>query len=163
MREYVITRRDGAQYVVLLDDEDYERVVQAGPWRVRLSRCSRVVYAQRDVRIAGTWTTQFLQRFLTRAASGVLVDHENGNGLDNQRSNLRQATQSENQRNAALRKDNSSGRKGVGWSNRAKKWRARIRLHGKQTHLGLFTDKEQAHAAYRAAAHHLFGEFARTA
>jgi hypothetical protein len=58
---------------------------------------------------------------------------------------------------------NSSGAKGVNWFAKAGKWRARIKVNGKEHHLGLFAEKSDAMAAYAKAAALHFGQFARAA
>lgn len=90
-----------------------------------------------------------------------LVDHRNMNGLDNQRDNLRLATNRQNLANAPTRKNNTSGYKGVVWLKRDRKWRAEIRIDGKQTHLGVFDNIEDAYKAYCDKAIEIYGEFAR--
>lgn len=89
------------------------------------------------------------------------VDHIDGNGLNNCRSNLRLSTKATNAANAKRRSDNNSGYKGVCWSKPSQRWRAYIRPMGKQIHLGLFDTPEEAHEAYKKAAVELYGEFAR--
>jgi hypothetical protein len=85
------------------------------------------------------------------------VDHINHNRLDNRWINLRVASQQENQRNASMRADNKSGFTGVGWHKRDKKWGARIRIKGKNKHLGYFTDLDEAiNARKRANVKHNF-------
>jgi hypothetical protein len=91
------------------------------------------------------------------------IDHINGEPTDNRIANLREATRSQNQANSRIRKDNSSGSKGVIWERRRQKWEAQIRVNGKRRHLGYFTCKEEAARAYAAAAKQAFGEFARLA
>ena len=88
------------------------------------------------------------------------VDHDDHNGLNNVRSNLRPATTSQNQWNRALQKDNTSGFKGVCWHQRSRKWQARIRVNGKLVYLGYHDDKIDAARAYNEAAIKYFGEFA---
>lgn len=81
------------------------------------------------------------------------VDHENGNGLDCRRSNLRPGPSKLNHANQ--RKTTSkttSPYKGVCWFALRNKWLATIRFDGRKQHLGLFTDEEQAARAYDAAA-----------
>jgi len=90
------------------------------------------------------------------------VDHINANGLDNRIENLRLASQSLNNANRCLGKNNTSGVKGVHWSARARRWYARIGIAGKIKHLGSFTDKDLAAEAYRKASAEHFGEFARS-
>lgn len=79
------------------------------------------------------------------------VDHRNGVRSDNRWDNLRPATSSEQKQNATIRKDNTSGFQGVGWFKPKGKWRARIRVGGREHHLGYFDDPESAYAARCAA------------
>jgi hypothetical protein len=88
------------------------------------------------------------------------VDHRNGDGLNNQRNNLRPATRLENRRNSRGNKNNSSGFKGVHWNSARKKWYATIRVAGKSRFLGGFIRIKEAVASYDAAAKQLFGKFA---
>jgi hypothetical protein len=88
------------------------------------------------------------------------VDHKDLNRANNAWSNLREATNQTNMRNGSLRKDNKSGFKGVTWRPDHQRWRATIKTNGKQTHIGNFRTKEEAAAAYDAAAIEHFGEFA---
>lgn len=90
------------------------------------------------------------------------IDHKDGDGLNNQWINLREATSSQNCANKRLRRDNTSGAKGVSWRPDLGKWKATITAEGKTRHLGFFVDKDDAAAAYEAAATEHFGEFART-
>jgi hypothetical protein len=87
------------------------------------------------------------------------TDHKNGNGLDNQRKNLRSATRPQNLWNKGRRSDNTTGFKGV--TKEAHGWRAVIKANGKRRHLGYFTSPELAARAYDAAAVEMHGEFAR--
>jgi hypothetical protein len=91
------------------------------------------------------------------------IDHANGNGLDNRRSNLRPFTGAQNHWNSGISRTNWSGHKGVGWNKAEGKWRARIQANGKRLFLGYFDTAEDAGHAYDAAARELHGEFARTA
>lgn len=91
------------------------------------------------------------------------IDHVDGDRSNNRFSNLREADHQKNEANKPLRKDNSSGFKGVQFHPQTGKWRARITFNKVQLHLGLFTSPEAAHAAYVIAAKKYFGEFARAA
>ena len=101
-----------------------------------------------------------LHRVLIQPSKSELVDHIDGNPLNNRRSNLRICTSAENSRNARISKNNVSGYKGVSWAKRCQKYRASIGVDHKQIHLGLFSNPEDAAEAYNRAAllHH--GEFA---
>jgi hypothetical protein len=92
---------------------------------------------------------------------GDQIDHIDGNRANNAIANLRLCNQSQNNANTKKRVTNTSGFKGVSWHRRYRKWTASIKLSGKQTHLGYFTDKEVAAAAYASALVKNFGEFAR--
>jgi hypothetical protein len=92
--------------------------------------------------------------------NGFLVDHKNGRGLDNRRTNLRPATHSQNAQNKRRPSNNKSGVKGV--SRSGKKWRAQIRgADGKDHYLGLHPTLKAAAAAYEAASKAMHGEFRR--
>lgn len=85
------------------------------------------------------------------------LDHVNGIKDDNRIANLREATVTENQQNARIRKDNTTGFKGV-FAFQGK-YRTQIKINGRQTYLGQFDTAEEAHAAYCKAAKEKFGEF----
>lgn len=88
-----------------------------------------------------------------------LVDHADGDRLNNRRSNLRKATHAQNLQNAKLSRANTSGFKGISF--RSNRWCAGIRANGVFTYLGRFITKEEAARAYDEAARVLHGEFAR--
>ncbi len=104
----------------------------------------------------------YLHKMVMGATSEVLVDHKDGNTLNNQKSNLRKCSHLENMRNQKLSKRNKSGYKGVTWYSRDEKWRASISINSKVKWLGLFVDPIEAAIAYDMAAKKYFGEFART-
>ena len=78
---------------------------------------------------------------------GMTIDHINGIRDDNRLSQLRVISKAEQQKNAKLRKDSTSGHLGVHWNKRAKKWAARIA----RVHLGYFTSIEEAVKARKEA------------
>lgn len=87
------------------------------------------------------------------------VDHIDGNTFNNNISNLREVTNSQNAANAKMRHDNTSGTKGVTWHKKACKWQASITVDGKKKHLGLFDSLEVAKAVREKAAVEIFGDF----
>lgn len=89
------------------------------------------------------------------------IDHINGVGTDNRWVNLRLANRAENISNSARRKDSTSGFKGVTLCKKTYKWVAQIHVNYRHIHLGQFTSKKAAHAAYVKAAKKYFGEFHR--
>jgi hypothetical protein len=92
---------------------------------------------------------------------GMEVDHANGDRLDNRLANLRPCSSSQNKCNSVMRSDNTSGYKGVTWSKKSKKWRARIYLSGREKNLGWFSTAHDAYEAYNNAAMSAYGEFAK--
>jgi hypothetical protein len=91
------------------------------------------------------------------------VDHEDGDGLNNVRSNLRDgAGRGKNGANTGMRTNNTSGYKGVLWNRRTCKWFAQIKVNGKQIYLGTYAEPEAAADAYDRAAVRHFGEYAKT-
>lgn len=89
------------------------------------------------------------------------IDHINGNPADNRICNLREATQLQNNWNAKIVNKRSKFRKGVCFDPRRKKYRAYIKIDGKQVQLGRFDDADSAVAAREAAEVRVHGKFAR--
>ena len=93
----------------------------------------------------------------------ALVDHIDGNYYNNKIENLRLTTTQENACNQRRRIDNTSGYKGVSWDKNRNSWQASIFVNQQRIFLGRYALKEDAYAAYCAAALNLHGEFARLA
>jgi hypothetical protein len=146
--------------VALVDDEDYEQLAQH-KWHAAKSRTKW--YASRNVGHLGDGCEQG-KLAMHQAIMGTRdgVDHIDGDGLNNQRSNLRRATQAQNVCNARRRSDNTSGFKGVSWNPQSKAWRADIMVGGRRHYLGKFATREEAAEAYAAAVSPYHGEFGRT-
>ena len=89
------------------------------------------------------------------------LDHIDNDRANNRISNLRDATNSQNHMNKPASSANNSGFKGVDWSKKDKVWRARIKVRGKQIHLGHFSCVNEAAKAYAKASTVYHGEFAR--
>jgi hypothetical protein len=137
-------------YVALIDDEDFERVSKHR-WRAHVSL--HTVYARRNTKKNGyIW----LHRFILGVSQKV--DHRDGNGLDNQKSNLRRATSSRNCANARKRPGISRFR---GVTRARDKWQAYLTKDNKRIYLGVFKDEVDAATAYNFAAEIYHGEFAR--
>ena len=101
-----------------------------------------------------------MHRLIMDAQERQEIDHADGNGLNNQKDNLRFCTHSQNHMNRKPTKG-SSKYKGVSWHKAAKKWNARITLNKKTVSIGYFDSEIIAAKAYDEKAIELFGEFAK--
>jgi len=146
--------------VAQVDDADYEWL-SAWKWYAKWDGWHWYAMRNSPYDANGKQHTILMHRQILGAQPGEQVDHRNRKGLDNQRHNLRFCTYSQNQANRKKRAGCMSQYKGVHWDKRAGKWQARIRVHGKWIHLGLFDDEIAAALAYNKAATEYFGEFAR--
>jgi hypothetical protein len=148
--------------VTLVDDADYAKLAKH-KWCAM--RVRRLWYAVRVITLSGHGSdrkrrTLLMHREIMGATGTIEVDHENSDGLDNQRHNLRLATSLQNSQNT--RDVVSSSRfKGVSWHKASERWRASIRANGRQISLGYFFDEAVAGEAYKRAALKYFGAFAR--
>jgi hypothetical protein len=143
--------------VALVDDADADAVRAVGKWYANPS--DRAFYARKNFQVRpGQWVSVRMHTFLT---GWPLVDHRNGDGLDNRRANLRPTSPAGNGQNKGLRTDNASGYKGVYWHTQSRRWRGQIYVDGRSVHLGSFGDPITAASAYDAAALDAWGEFAR--
>lgn len=146
--------------VVLVDIEDYNYLMQ---WKWCADKANEygLFYASRKILKENKQTTLRMHIEIMKPSKGKEVDHINGNGLDNRRSNLRICTRSQNMMNSSHHRDNASGYKGVHWYKQTKKWQARIMKDYKQKHLGYFNTKQEAAIAYNETAKQYHGEFAK--
>lgn len=111
--------------------------------------------------IKGTWLHRLIAERAGMAIDGLQVDHHDRDPSNNQRDNLRVATNGGNRANSRLNRDNKSGFKGV-HSSRGK-WHSQINTGGKKIFLGRFDTPEEAHKVYKEAALLYHGEFANPA
>ena len=99
------------------------------------------------------------EAFLLNPENKKCVDHIDNNRKHNNLINLRFATNSRNQQNKSIGKNNTSGTKGVRWNTTRNKWTAQIKINGKQIHLGYFINKDDAINIRIQRAKDEFGEY----
>lgn len=129
----------------LVDDEDFDELSKH-KWSAKNNGGGRF-YAYRKENGRATDKTIYMHRFITNAPKCMEVDHIDGDGLNNQRKNLRVCTKSKNQRNRKLHRN---GRLfgAIYYKHLIKNpWVAQINLNGKQTQLGYYKTEEFAHEA----------------
>lgn len=143
-------------YIIEVSAEDAD-LLAAYVWTVTKGR-----YAFRRKGARGASKTIYLHREIACAEPGSVVDHINGNGLDNRRENLRGISQSLNNRNLSKRRSATSSRfKGVYWDTDVKRWRAILHVNKRRVYCGVHREEADAARAYNAAAIKHHGEFAR--
>ena len=148
--------------VALVDDADFEWLNQR-KWYYAPRDKSSGGYANRTRRKAdgpGTRHIHMHRSLLGPIPEGLAPDHIDGDGLNNQRGNLRLATRSQNNMNGRLHRNNTSGYRGVRWEKRRRQWRAALGVNGRLINLGRFDDPVAAAHAYNQAALEHYGEFA---
>jgi hypothetical protein len=144
---------------VLIDDRDLDYLSQ---WKWTAAQSNKTYYAYRKTSRATGQRNVYMHRVVAERMGlhSRRVDHWDGNGLNNCRSNLRSASQSQNAMNREQPRSNSSGLKGVSRTPNGR-WRARITVDWREKHLGTFDAPSDAAHAYDQAAMKCHGEFAR--
>lgn len=148
----------------IIDDRDFKKLSQY-KWYAYKHRYT--FYAVRNFRIKSGYGGQrriFMHQSILPPPQNKIIDHINGNGLDNRRNNLRLCSFKENCHNRRVGLANSSGYKGVSFHKLNQKWQAQIETSKngfrKNNYLGLFDNIKDAAIAYNGAALKYFGNFA---
>ena len=127
---------------------DSDNVAHLSQWCWRLFRAqSSLLYATRGTAATGKMQAVMMHREimgLPRVRNGEEVDHINGNGLDNRRSNLRVLSHAHNHQNRRSNSNSTSQFRGVYWNRQRQKWVAKGKLNGTNYHLGYFDSELQA-------------------
>lgn len=116
----------------LVDDDDFE-LVSKFKWSATEPDHRRSIYARTNIKgVDGKYHTERMHRLILglQRGDGKIVDHVNGNGLDNSRKNLRISSHSDNAANVAIHRGNKSGYKGVNYRRDRGTWKAEVRRNG---------------------------------
>lgn len=145
----------------LVDDEDYQRVSRF-KWRLLVMHGNEYAHCHSPM-VNWKRVTLMMHRVIMNARKGQEIDHRDNNGLNNQKSNLRFCTRSQNMANRRIDRDNKTGFKGVRFIGRQpfNPWRAQIGVGGKLVDLGSHPTAQEAAEAYNRAALEYFGEYAK--
>lgn len=141
--------------VALVDDEDYE-VVIGGKWCAHFEKKNWYATGRK-----GGKHYRMHRLIMGVTDPTINVDHKDGNGLNNQKNNLRVATTSQNISNGRVREGFTSKYKGVHWDKFNNKWRAMVQSKEGIKRLGRFDNEVHAALVYNEAALKIQGEFAR--
>lgn len=139
----------------LVDDEDFDYLNQ---WNWQTNAYGYAVRSKYVGNYKGV--TYYMHREIMSTPKGKDTDHINRDKLDNRKQNLRICKHANNMKNLGLRKDNTSGVKGVRWHKQLQKWNARIHVNGKEISLGCFHDLKEAAKAYKDASIKYHGVYA---
>lgn len=160
MKTVPLHGRKAAGRVALVDDGDYD-LVSGYRWRIHEQKQPNGTawgpYARTDGHRDGRRVIILMHQLITGYPK---TDHRNGDGLDNQRHNLRPTTTAQNNHNQQPCRGHSSHFKGVTWNKKVSKWQAQIKVSGKSRYLGVFASEEDAARAYVEAALAIQGEYA---
>lgn len=155
MKEIPLTRG----YVAFVDDEDFDELSK---FRWTASVQKNTVYASRSFRDEkGKQFFILMHRQIMGVTERMVnVDHIFGNGLNNQRSNLRTCTHKQNLMNRAGNPKSTSKFKGVSWDKQHEKWVVHISVNGKAKHIGRFESEEDAARQFNQHANKYHEDFA---
>lgn len=155
--------------VAYIDRADLH-LVEDIPWYALLVGSTRRTnakgkwYAAAQVKRDGKWKTIYMHRLIMGEPPGLKVDHRDGDGFNNRRSNLRAATHAQNIQASGLssRPNKTSQFKGVSLIKRSGRWNAVLRADGRDHRVGVYDDEIEAAVAWDDAARRLHGGFAVT-
>ena len=165
MKKIPLSGKRGEGKYVLVDDEDYDKVMDGRTWNLDGDGYARRHKLLKDDPKRGA---ELMHRFIVgeeNIPKGKQVDHNNGNRLDNRRDNLRICTCAQNSHNSSKpkMKNNSDRRsqfKGVRECAKKGRYQSRIRCDNKSYHIGVYDYEVDAAIAYNRTALSLFGDFA---
>lgn len=145
------------EFVIDLEDIDKVRYKK---WRVSHSHViTGLPYKMQDVNKKSRDISHVILDIDPNMDNITIIDHKDGDGFNNRKSNLRICEQSNNTLNKSFVSNNTSGFIGVSYSKKRNVWCPEIRYNYKRWHLGHWKSKEYAVYARLVAEIHLFGEF----
>lgn len=150
----------------IIDNEDYSLIAGYKYYARNHTKdnchAARYVHLGREEGLPQGYFIPMARDILQVYDTKVIIDHRNGNGLDNRKTNLRVATRQQNSMNRKkVSKKTSSLYKGVCRIKRVHPWRAQITYNEVSIYIGLYKTEEEAARAYDKKATELFGEFAK--
>lgn len=145
----IFAQHKGKEFKIIIDTEDLKRVKFVSWWIQNRGTDSNPKYYARCSRtVDGVKVSESLHNLIKgKPTRGHVVDHINGNSLDNRKDNLRIVTVSVNNRNRVNAKSDNT----VGVSKRNNTWRAFISYMDRSIHLGTYKSKQEAVAAREGA------------
>lgn len=131
--------KKGVEYAVIVDKEDFPVISSFdGTWHLNnRGYISRTLKGKRES----------IHRVIMKPQRNLVVDHIDGNRLNNKKENLRIITRGQNSQNIKSNKRSKTGIRGVSYDSRWSKWRARMTVDGKEINLGTYDSVEEAEKA----------------
>ena len=152
MKKYIQLKHGTA----IVDEQDFDKINQYR-WKSSFVGKAKTPYATSS----HFGRTVYMHRLVMDAPKGTVIDHIDGNGLNNSRDNLRFVTYSQNNMNQPIRCDNTSGHKGINWCEDRQKYQVYINIDRKRKSLGRYKTLEEAIYVRDEAVKAHYGEYAR--
>lgn len=165
MRKIIVNSKKHGRKEILLDNEDY-KILSKFKWSI--IKDGNTYYASRQIELPRIEPNRRKRRrvIMHREILGItdpkiFGDHKDGNGLNNQRNNIRIADQRQNMGNQRKRKGATSKYVGVCWVKKRNKWMAFLQTNGISNNIGFYEREIDAAKARDIEAAKIFGEHAK--
>lgn len=157
-----IKRSDDSIIEVKVDIEDYDKLIEFN-WYADVNWKSIYIKTNNHDKLVGHPATILIHRYLLNVDkdSHYTVDHIDGDTLDNRKSNLRLADNTQQLQNQRNRIDNTSSVRNVSYVSKRQKWRVKFQIKGKTVFDECFDDKSEAIKVADSKRKELYGEFER--
>jgi hypothetical protein len=139
MKIPLINNKEEVVDFAIVDEDDFAKVAEYN-WSKTTEFYANATINGKPIRMH-----QFI---IGKAPLGQVIDHINGNKLDNRRENLQFCTKKQNGQNIEKKENTTSQYKGVSWNTSANKWIVGSKMDGKQVRLGTFDDEIEAACTY---------------